>query len=102
MTPTGFLLGQIIVVFAVAVGGLWFATEWAAWHLGYQPRLGLPWFVLFSWPDRLPLQVQVLLVETFERTGRVPAVSRDNTALGAALTRIVSWTLDTAPPLPRT
>ena len=50
MTPTKFLIGQIIVVFAVAIGGLWFATEWAAWHLGYQPRLGLPWFELFSRP----------------------------------------------------
>jgi type IV secretion system protein VirD4 len=50
VTPTKFLLGQIIVVFAVAIGGLWFATEWAAWHLGYQPRLGLPWFVLYSQP----------------------------------------------------
>ena len=50
MTPTKFLTGQIIVVFAVAIGGLWFATEWAAWHLGYQPRLGLPWVELFSTP----------------------------------------------------
>jgi type IV secretion system protein VirD4 len=50
VTPTKFLIGQIIVVFAVAIGGLWFATEWAAWHLGYQPRLGLPWFELFSRP----------------------------------------------------
>ena len=132
----------------------------------------MDYFADAAWPDRLPLQVQVLLVEAFERTGRVPAVSRDsaalgadyllqtgvrrfeadyalpdgiptvvirmearllnardrriagslsveeraaasansvpavvaafNTALGAALTRIVSWTLDTAPPLPRT
>ena len=23
------------VVFAVAVGGLWFTTQWAAWRLGY-------------------------------------------------------------------
>ena len=50
MTPTKFLTGQIIIVFAVAIGGMWFATEWAAWHLGYQPRLGLPWFELFSTP----------------------------------------------------
>ena len=50
MTPTKFLLGQIIVVFAVAIGGLWFATEWAAWHLDYQPRLGLPWFDLYAQP----------------------------------------------------
>ncbi|MEJ0024948.1 MAG: conjugal transfer protein TraG [Rhizomicrobium sp.] len=50
MTPTKFLIGQITVVFAVAVGGMWFATEWAAWRLGYQPQLGLPWFVLAGRP----------------------------------------------------
>lgn len=50
MTPTKFLVGQIAVVFAVAAGGLWFATQWAAWKLGYQPQLGLPWFTLFHQP----------------------------------------------------
>ena len=28
MTPTKFLLGQIVVMFAVADSGLWLATEW--------------------------------------------------------------------------
>lgn len=50
MTPTKFLVGQITLVFAVAVGGLWFATEWAAYHLAYQDRLGLPWFVFGGVP----------------------------------------------------
>ena len=50
MTPTKFLIGQIAIVFAVAVGGLWFATEWAAWHLGFQARLGAPWFEVFGFP----------------------------------------------------
>ena len=50
MTPTKFLVGQIAVVFAVAIGGLWLATQWAAWKLGYQPQLGLPWFTLFHQP----------------------------------------------------
>ncbi|HKQ10261.1 MAG TPA: conjugal transfer protein TraG [Rhizomicrobium sp.] len=50
MTPTKFLVGQIAIVFAVAIGGLWFATEWAAWHLGFQARLGTPWFELFGFP----------------------------------------------------
>ncbi|HEY5237374.1 MAG TPA: conjugal transfer protein TraG [Rhizomicrobium sp.] len=48
MTPTKFLFGQIAVVLAVATGGLWFATEWAAWHLGFQPQLGAPWFAVLS------------------------------------------------------
>src|SRR5208282_5032467 len=49
MTPTKFLLGQILIVFAVVICGLWVATEWAAAELAYQPRLGLPWFAVFSW-----------------------------------------------------
>lgn len=54
MTPTKFLIGQICVVFAVAVGGVWLATEWAAWHLGFQPRLGTPWFNILSVPFYYP------------------------------------------------
>lgn len=54
MTPTKFLAGQIVVVFAVVIGGLWLATQWAALHLGYQPRLGLPWFLLFGVPVYYP------------------------------------------------
>jgi type IV secretion system protein VirD4 len=50
VTPTKFLIGQITVVLAVTVGGLWFATEWVAWRLGYQPQLGLPWFMLAGQP----------------------------------------------------
>lgn len=42
--PTGVLFGQIIVVFGVALGGVWAATQWTASALGYQARLGTPWF----------------------------------------------------------
>ena len=44
MTPTKFLVGQIAIVFAVAIGGIWVATQWAAWKLGYQSELGPAWF----------------------------------------------------------
>lgn len=54
MTPTKFLVGQIAIVFAVVILGVWFATEWCAWHLGFQPRLGLPWFTSLGWPIYLP------------------------------------------------
>jgi type IV secretion system protein VirD4 len=50
VTPTKFLIGQIFIVLAVALGGLWFATEWAAAHLAFQPRLGLPWFSALGLP----------------------------------------------------
>ena len=50
MTPTKLLIGTVFSVLAIAVGGVWFATEWAAWHLGFQPQLGAPWFTLFDYP----------------------------------------------------
>jgi type IV secretion system protein VirD4 len=48
VTPTKILIGQITIVFAIAVGGMWFATEWVAWKLGYQQQLGAPWFMLLG------------------------------------------------------
>jgi type IV secretion system protein VirD4 len=54
MTPTKFLVGQILIVIAVVIGGLWFATEWCAWQLSFQPRLGAPWFTLFALPIYYP------------------------------------------------
>jgi type IV secretion system protein VirD4 len=54
MTPTKFLVGQIAIVFAVAIGGMWFATEWAAWKLGYQAQLGPAWFTLLQHPFYQP------------------------------------------------
>jgi type IV secretion system protein VirD4 len=51
MTPTKFLIGQILIVFAIVVLGVWAATQWAAAQLAYQPQLGPAWFVL----GRLPL-----------------------------------------------
>src|SRR6266403_5191975 len=42
------LVGQILIVFTVVIAGVWFATEWCAWELGFQPRLGEPWFRVLS------------------------------------------------------
>jgi type IV secretion system protein VirD4 len=44
VTPTKLLIGQIIVVFAIVLLGIWAATQWAAAMLAYQPELGAPWF----------------------------------------------------------
>jgi type IV secretion system protein VirD4 len=49
MTPTKLLIGQIIVVFAIVILGVWAATQWCAAMLDYQTQLGAPWFVLFGW-----------------------------------------------------
>ena len=50
MTPTKLLIGQIVIVFAIVLLGLWFATQWAAAALAYQPELGPPWRRLFGHP----------------------------------------------------
>ena len=54
MTPTKLLVGQILVVFAIMVLGVWAGTQWAAAMLGYQPRLGAPWFVAGGVPFYRP------------------------------------------------
>jgi type IV secretion system protein VirD4 len=51
VTPTKLLIGQITVVFAIVLAGVWCATEWAATMLAFQPELGPPWFIL----GRLPV-----------------------------------------------
>ncbi|PSJ36295.1 conjugal transfer protein TraG [Allosphingosinicella deserti] len=51
MTPTRFLLGQILIVFAIVVLGVWAATQWAAAMLRYQPELGRPWL----WAGGVPV-----------------------------------------------
>ena len=35
MTPTKLLIGQILVVFAMVLAGLWAAIQWVAAMLGY-------------------------------------------------------------------
>ena len=50
MTPTKLLVGQILIVFAIVIVGVWFATEWCAAELGFQPQAGSPWFVLLGIP----------------------------------------------------
>ncbi|GAB7550907.1 hypothetical protein NRB_04020 [Novosphingobium sp. 11B] len=50
MTPTKLLIGQLIVVLAIILAGIWSATQWAAAALSYQPELGAPWGDLAGWP----------------------------------------------------
>ena len=54
MTPTKLLIGQILLVFGIVIGVVWFSTQWVAGQLGHQPRLGPPWFELGSYPVYLP------------------------------------------------
>jgi type IV secretion system protein VirD4 len=54
MSPTKVLVGQILVVFAIAGLAMWAATQWAAAKLGYQPELGAPWFTALGHPIYRP------------------------------------------------
>jgi type IV secretion system protein VirD4 len=50
MRGTSVLFGQILAVFGMVILGTWGATQWTAAHLGYQLRLGVPWFDLLGTP----------------------------------------------------
>ncbi len=82
MTPTRFLIGQIAIVFAVTIGGLWLATQWAAAELAFQPRLGASWFLILSWPVYYPWRLfewwyayDAYAPDVFEEAGTVAAMS---------------------------
>lgn len=82
MTPTKLLIGQIIVVFAIALAGVWFATQWAAAELAYQPELGLPWFIAFGRPIYVPwalfgwwFSFEAYAPTIFEEAGAIAAAS---------------------------
>jgi type IV secretion system protein VirD4 len=82
MTPTKFLVGQIAIVFAVVIFGVWFATEWCAWRLDFQPRLGAWWFTLHGWPIYRPWRLfewwyayEAYAPSLFNRAGAIAAGS---------------------------
>ncbi len=82
MTPTKLLIGQIIVVFAIVLAGVWFATQWAAAELAYQPELGRPCFIAFGRPIYLPwalfgwwFSFEAYAPTLFEEAGAIAATS---------------------------
>ncbi|OHC30068.1 MAG: conjugal transfer protein TraG [Pseudomonadales bacterium RIFCSPHIGHO2_02_FULL_60_43] len=50
MQATTVLYGQVLVVLTITFSGIWGATQWTASALGYQARLGMPWFELLGAP----------------------------------------------------
>jgi len=50
MQGTSVLFGQVLTVFSIVIAGVWGATQWTAAALGYQLRLGTPWFDFFGTP----------------------------------------------------
>src|SRR5689334_1426333 len=50
VSPSKILVGQCACVLGLITGSTWGATQWAAAQLGFQSRLGTPWFELDGWP----------------------------------------------------
>ncbi|MES2443986.1 MAG: conjugal transfer protein TraG [Pseudomonadota bacterium] len=82
MTPTKLLIGQILIVFAIVLGGIWLATQWAAAALAYQPELGSPLFQAFNRPIYPPWSLfgwwyhyDAYAPEVFDEAGGIAAAS---------------------------
>ena len=82
MTPTRLLIGQILIVFAIVIAGVWAATQWAAAGLGYQAQLGAPWAVLFDTPVYQPWKLfewwyayEAYAPHIFDRAGMLAGAS---------------------------
>jgi type IV secretion system protein VirD4 len=54
VTPTKVLVGQSLLVLTIVLLGIWGATQWAAFLLDNQPRLGVPWFFIEHYPVYQP------------------------------------------------
>jgi type IV secretion system protein VirD4 len=92
MTPTKILIGQMLMVFGIVVGGAWLATEWTAAQLGFQPRLGTPWFEVLRFPVYLPWRFgewwyvyESYAPDIFTRGGEIAASSGLLAAFSAVL-----------------
>ena len=92
MTPTKFLIGQILLVFAIIGLSVWAATQWTAHELGYQPRLGVHWFMLGDAPIYKPWRLfqwwyayEAYAPEVFNRAGIYAAAG----GLAGAVTAVI-------------
>mgnify|MGYP002078657780 FL=1 len=81
MTPTKLLIGQILVVLAIIVAGIWSATQWAAAALAYQPQLGAPWLLFLGMPVYRPWSI---FVWWFQFDAYAPIVFDEAGAIAAA------------------
>jgi type IV secretion system protein VirD4 len=82
MTPTKLLLGQILVVVAIIVIGLWASTQWLASMLAHQPELGTVWFSVGGMPMYRPWSLfvwwyhfEAYAPDAFDRAGALAASS---------------------------
>ncbi|HZF43710.1 MAG TPA: conjugal transfer protein TraG [Sphingomonadaceae bacterium] len=82
MTPTKLLLGQILLVAAIILLGVWASTQWLAWMLAYQRELGPPWFRFGDLPVYRPWSLfpwwyhfEAYAPDVFDRAGALAASS---------------------------
>ena len=92
MSPTKVLVGQILVVFAIAGLTVWAATQWVAAKLGYQSELGAPWFIAFGRPVYCPWMIfpwwfafNAYAPGLFNRAGAIAATGGTLGALSAVI-----------------
>lgn len=80
MFPAKIYVGQIAVVLGIVVASTWGATQWTAAALGYQQRLGEPWFLIIGYRVYLPWRLfewwfayEAYAPEIFEQGGAIAA-----------------------------
>ena len=80
MFPAKIYVGQIAVVLGIVAVSTWGATQWTAAALGYQQRLGEPWFLIVGYPVYLPWRLfewwfayEAYAPEIFEEGGAIAA-----------------------------
>ncbi|MCP1970626.1 conjugal transfer protein TraG [Bradyrhizobium elkanii] len=80
MFPAKIYVGQITVVFGIVIASTWGATQWTAAALGFQARLGPPWFAISGYPVYLPWRLfewwfayEPYAPEIFEEGGAIAA-----------------------------
>jgi type IV secretion system protein VirD4 len=95
MFPAKIYLGQIAIVFGIVIASTWGATQWTAATLGFQARLGEPWFVVASYPVYLPWRLfewwfayEAYAPEIFEEGGAIAATGGVAGALFAVINSV--------------
>lgn len=77
---TGVLVGQVVLVLVLITAGVWGGTQYCAWRLGYQARLGAPWVVVADFAVYQPWRLfqwwyayDAYAPEVFRRGGLIAA-----------------------------
>jgi type IV secretion system protein VirD4 len=81
MFPAKIYIGQITVVFGIVIASTWGATQWTASALGFQERLGAPWFLVAGYPVYLPWR---LFEWWFAYEAYAPEIFQEGGAIAAA------------------